>query len=1245
VKIRHPVVLIVLLGAMLLSSHPALAQFSQQGPKLVGTGAVGNSAQGVSVSLSADGNTAIVGGYLDDDETGGAWVWTRSGGVWTQQGLKLVGSGAIGNAAQGHSVSLSADGKTAIVGGNLDSGDTGAAWVWTMSGGVWTQQGLKLVGPGGVGNNAQGISVSLSGDGNTAIVGGYLNKNLTGAAWIWTRSGGVWNQQQATKLVGSGAVGAAEQGVAVSLSADGNTAIVGGSGDNDDAGAAWIWTRSGGVWTEQGKLIGSGAVGPAAQGTSVSLSADGNTAIVGGSFDNAGVGAAWVWTRLGGVWTQQGKLVGSGAGGNAAQGTSVSLSGDGNTAIIGGANDNGSGAFAGAAWVWTRSGGLWTQQGTKLVGSGARGSALQGGSVSLSADGSTAIIGGSLDNGEVGAAWVFASEGCAQGPTTLCLSNNRFAVSAAWRTGNGQSGQGQAVQLTTDTGYFTFFSATNVEVVIKVLNACGLNSKYWVFAGGLTDVNVILTVRDTVTGTIRTYTNPSGTAFQPIQDTDAFTTCSANGNSLTAPFEAPVPSDPMYIQAMTALPASAAACAQNATTICLNGDRFSVTAAWRTGDGKTGQGQAVRITADTGYFTFFSASNVEVVIKVLNACGLNSTYWVFAGGLTNVNVVLTVRDTATGTVRIYTNPLDTAFQPIQDTSAFATCGTSVSAYALSTSTAGTGSGVISPAGGSFASGTVVTLTATPNTGSTFAGWSGDCSGVSSTCTLTMNSNKSATATFNTLASSELTVISVSSKSPAPLTPLHLVANGLNPNTVLSIRFANSSGYSVTESPISVASSGEISVAVPLYADPNSGQITPGTVSMILIQGSRSSSPVALAIQDLPSLSTFGTQPGQITHAFLIYEAMLQARRINELQAIQPLVNDVNTSNAQDTLINLQRAATMTRFDVDKIALQPLQSVDWLGGLHFDAAQLDLVDRILGVYITQQFGSPSVGAFGQRLAPMSVSSVLSNMLSHSGMGVLVDYSRGTANGKEVARAAGDGIVGLLNESGGRPKAIVGLLTGFDHIATAVDSMLNSISPIAECLAHGCDNAQQLIDDMQNSSYDFVSSYAQTIAHVPEVLMLEAEAATASNIAESLDGFLKTVKLLGDANKAHAIDASLASSNALKSLGHMTGNVKITNALGTRASQTTLNLCCMTSSGLDISDLADPAGNYDMWVPAGVAGTDYRRMTLSAVDDLSGHVLVSATADLSTLTPTGTVALPTMTATCSDNDDDGDDPDCD
>src|ERR1017187_6608185 len=122
---RHHIELIVLVGAaMVLSSHPAFAQFSQQGPKLVGAGTVGNAQQGISASLSADGNTAIVGGPNDNPAAGGAWIWTRSGGVWTQQGTKLIGSGAVGNARQGFSVSLSADGNTAIVGGYQDNNFT-----------------------------------------------------------------------------------------------------------------------------------------------------------------------------------------------------------------------------------------------------------------------------------------------------------------------------------------------------------------------------------------------------------------------------------------------------------------------------------------------------------------------------------------------------------------------------------------------------------------------------------------------------------------------------------------------------------------------------------------------------------------------------------------------------------------------------------------------------------------------------------------------------------------------------------------------------------------------------------------------------------------------------------------------------------------------------------------------------------------------------------------------------------------
>ncbi|HXA19697.1 MAG TPA: hypothetical protein VN380_22120 [Thermoanaerobaculia bacterium] len=389
--------------------------WTQQGPKLVGSGAAGNARQGAAVAISAEGNTVIVGGTDDNHPLnapagiGAAWVWTRSAGVWTQQGNKLVGSGYAGTPIQGRSVALSADGNTAIIGGYYDSGSRGATWVWTRNAGVWTQQGSKLVAAGTATVNVfQGNSVALSADGNTAVIGGETDNDFTGAAWVWTRNAGIWTQQ-GPKLVGAGIEGyEAEQGASVSLSADGNTAIVGGPADNNYLGAAWIWTRSAGIWTQQGrKLIGSDAAGDSPeQGDSVSLSGDGNTAFVGGYYDKDGAGAAWVWTRgAEGGWRQQGaKLVGSAPEGGVFQGCSVSLSADGDTAIVGGDGDNG---LDGAAWVWTRNAGTWSQQRIKLVASDALGRAAQGQSVSLSADGNTAIAGGPGDDNDAGAAWIW----------------------------------------------------------------------------------------------------------------------------------------------------------------------------------------------------------------------------------------------------------------------------------------------------------------------------------------------------------------------------------------------------------------------------------------------------------------------------------------------------------------------------------------------------------------------------------------------------------------------------------------------------------------------------------------------------------------------------------------------------------------------------------------------------------------------------------------------------------------------
>ncbi len=286
----------------------------------------------------------------------------------------------------------------------------------------FTQQGPKLIGSGAIGAAQQGYSVSLSADGSTAIISGPEDNNRAGAAWVFTRSNGAWSQQ--AKLVGTGALGPAFQ-YAVALSADGNTAIVGGPLDNDRVGAGWVFIRSNGTWSQQAKLISTDAVGAATQGQSVSLSADGNTAIIGGPNDNSLTGAAWVFTRSNGVWSQQGpKLVGTGAednSGHVFQGTSVSLSADGNTAIIGGPIDSTvlGHITHGAAWVFTRSNGVWSQQGPKLVGTGFAGSALQGESVAHRVTATPPWSAGQMIT------MAPAPPGCSRGLTELGASKDR----------------------------------------------------------------------------------------------------------------------------------------------------------------------------------------------------------------------------------------------------------------------------------------------------------------------------------------------------------------------------------------------------------------------------------------------------------------------------------------------------------------------------------------------------------------------------------------------------------------------------------------------------------------------------------------------------------------------------------------------------------------------------------------------------------------------------------------------------
>jgi hypothetical protein len=348
------------------------------------------------------------------------WIFIWNGSAWVQQGSKLLGTGATGTLAQqGYSVALSADGNTLAIGANQDGNIggqavPGATWIFVRSGTSWSQQGSKIVGTGATGpSSQQGSSVSLSLDGNTLAIGAAgddFNNGNVGATWIWIRTGTTWSQQ--TKIVGSG--GQSNQGVSVSLSADGNTVAIGGELDtnvNGNNGATWIYVRAPGgtTWSFQAKLIGTGgAVVNCLQGHSVSLSGNGLNIAIAAPGDSC----VYIFTSTTGVWTQQIRLTGTGV--SASIGSSVSISFVGDMVSVGVSGDN---TNQGATLVYHRySGTTWRQQGPKYVGTGGSGSPQQGSSVSLSADGNIMAVGGYSD-GTFGAAWIFDT-GLTAGPTS-----------------------------------------------------------------------------------------------------------------------------------------------------------------------------------------------------------------------------------------------------------------------------------------------------------------------------------------------------------------------------------------------------------------------------------------------------------------------------------------------------------------------------------------------------------------------------------------------------------------------------------------------------------------------------------------------------------------------------------------------------------------------------------------------------------------------------------------------------------
>ena len=316
---------------------------------------------------------------------------------------------------------------------------------------------------------------------------------------------------------------------------------------------------------------------------------------------------------------------------------------------------------------------------------------------------------------------------CPASDTVLCLSAQRFSAEVRWRDFQGNTGSGRAVTLTPDTGYFWFFSDSNVELVVKVLDARGFNGHFWVFFGALSNVEYTLTVTDTETGATKSYQNPSG-QFASVGDTAAFPAAGGAATHQTVAAEGTgTPPDSLeaiqrFIEAAaksaSEAPAKKAAtvtpCPGPSTSLYLSSCRFELSVQWTTPQGQTGSGQAVQLTPDTGYFWFFSDNNVELMVKILDARGFNERFWVFFGALSNVEYSLHVTDTVSGALRIYRNPSGN-FASAGDTSAFRGgygVGVSLdSGRAVSSEITAASGGTLSA---TAADGTVFTLEIPPN---------------------------------------------------------------------------------------------------------------------------------------------------------------------------------------------------------------------------------------------------------------------------------------------------------------------------------------------------------------------------------------------------------------------------------------------------------------------------------------------------------------------------------------------------
>ncbi len=420
-----------MLGAAAAAAFAAASAFGVAGApsqqaKLTASDAADYDSLGISVAASGD--TAIVGAFGNHAGQGAAYVFARSGTAWAQQ-AKLTAADAVDGDAFGRNVAVAGD--TALIGAASRNSAQGAVYVFTRTGTTWKQQ-ARLIASDSVAGDSFGRSVAVTG--RTLVVGAYNKNSAQGAAYVFTRAGTTWKQQ--AKLTASDAADGDAFGRTIAVVGD--TAVVGALNKNTGGGGAYVFTRSGTTWTQQAKLVSADATGGDGFGWSVAFA--GASVVVGAPFATSQQGAAYVFTRTGTTWTRQAKLTAADAADGDAFGRSVRVAGD--TLVVGA---SGRRSQQGAAYVFVRSGTIWTQATELSAGDAADGDSF-GWSVALSGD--TAFAGAYQTNSSRGAAYVFTGVASSPGyalPTSVKAKLNAahperstVAASGAFDTGSGR---------------------------------------------------------------------------------------------------------------------------------------------------------------------------------------------------------------------------------------------------------------------------------------------------------------------------------------------------------------------------------------------------------------------------------------------------------------------------------------------------------------------------------------------------------------------------------------------------------------------------------------------------------------------------------------------------------------------------------------------------------------------------------------------------------------------------------------